>query len=71
MSKLCVDEPSRGRNTNSVVEDQTESTMGRVTAFFVEKVLYNIVDDGEQGAASLVGCSVFAVRAQRALGPGS
>ena len=71
MSKLCVDEPSRGRNTNSVVEDQTESTVGRITTFVGEQVVYNVVDDREQRAARLVHGNVFAIGTQSALGPGS
>ncbi len=52
------------------MEDQTERTVGRVTTFVGEQVVYNVVDDREQGAARLVRCNVFAIGTQSALSRG-
>ena len=66
-----TNEPGCRRNSNSFVENQTKSTVGRVTAFVSEKVVHYVIDDREQGTARLVDRSVFTVGAQSALGPGS
>ena len=59
----------RGRESNGVVERETEGFMGLVSALpAVEQVLLQVVADSKQAAARGVGCSVYAIGARSAFG---
>ena len=51
------------RETNGVVEGETEGLVRLFGALVMEEVLDNVVPDGEEGAARRVGRGVDAVRA--------